>query len=132
MKIFSLKKLMVSFLVLISVISLNSICADASWRRNSIGWWYTEGSSWATGWRLINGNWYYFYSNGYMAHDTTIDGYYLNSSGAWSNSYETAVNAQEYLNSMSIEHKRSKYKNCTDSDILNILKSNMCNHGSWE
>lgn len=36
------------------------------------------------GWLLEDGNWYYFYSNGEMAHDVTIDGYYLSSSGAWS------------------------------------------------
>ena len=34
------------------------------------------------GWNRINGNWYYFnYSDGKMAHDTWIDGYYVNSSG---------------------------------------------------
>ena len=40
-------------------------------------------SSWVTGWKLIDAKWYYFDSNGYMAKDTTIDGYYLNGSGAW-------------------------------------------------
>ena len=51
--------------------------------RNDSDWWYTEGSSWATGWKLIDGNWYYFNSDGYMAHDTTIDGCKLGSNGAW-------------------------------------------------
>ncbi|MBE6089892.1 MAG: hypothetical protein E7206_18035 [Clostridium beijerinckii] len=55
----------------------------AEWKQNSTGWWYTESNSYATGWRSIGGNWYYFYSNGYMASNTSIDGYYLNSSGAW-------------------------------------------------
>lgn len=47
--------------------------------------WYYLGASGAmqTGWLNINGTWYYFNSNGSMAHDTTIDGYTLNSSGAW-------------------------------------------------
>lgn len=36
------------------------------------------------GWQKINGTWYYFYpSDGKMAHNTRINGYYLNSSGAW-------------------------------------------------
>lgn len=39
-----------------------------------------------TGWINDNGNWFYTYGDGIMAHDTTIDGYYLNSSGAWTNS----------------------------------------------
>lgn len=34
-------------------------------------------------WEYINGKWYYFYYSGKMAHDTYIDGYYVNSSGAW-------------------------------------------------
>jgi beta-glucanase (GH16 family) len=37
------------------------------------------------GWQLIDGNWYYFYyGDGKMARNTTIDGYKLNSNGAWS------------------------------------------------
>ena len=36
----------------------------------------------ATGWRFINGNWYYMYSSGAMAHDTYIGAYYVDSSGA--------------------------------------------------
>ena len=57
--------------------------ASSSWKQNSTGWWHAEGNTWATGWKLIDGNWYYFYSDGYMAHDTTIDGYKLASTGAW-------------------------------------------------
>lgn len=76
----------------ISVIAFNSTGASATWEQNSKGWWYTEGNSWATGWKLIDGNWYYFYSDGYMAKDKTIDGYYLNSSGVWINSIKTKDN----------------------------------------
>lgn len=53
------------------------------WKHDSTGWWYKEENSWATGWRLINGTWYYFYSNGYMAANTTVDGFYINENGAW-------------------------------------------------
>lgn len=36
------------------------------------------------GWQKIDGKWYYFYyDNGRMAYNTWIDGYYVNSSGAW-------------------------------------------------
>lgn len=35
------------------------------------------------GWISIDGKWYYFYESGKMAHDTTINGYKLNSSGEW-------------------------------------------------
>lgn len=64
-------------------ILLLPIGVNAEWKQNSTGRWYVEGNSYATGWRLIDGNWYYFYSNGYMASNTKIDGYYLNSIGAW-------------------------------------------------
>ncbi|EHI97642.1 cell wall binding repeat-containing protein [Clostridium sp. DL-VIII] len=78
-----LKRLLASFFTLLILFSIVPIAAHAEWKSNSAGWWYTEGSSWATGWRNIDGNWYYFYSDGYMASDTTIDGYYVNSNGVW-------------------------------------------------
>ena len=83
MKKLKLTKLIASTLVVASVLALTPIGASAEWRQDSTGWWYTESNSWATGWRNINGSWYYFYSDGYMAHDTTIEGYRLDSNGAW-------------------------------------------------
>lgn len=52
------------------------------------GYWYYLGSDgiMKTGWIYDSGNWYYCYSNGQMATDTTINGYYVNSTGAWTNS----------------------------------------------
>lgn len=90
-------------LTMLSVCFLNNVKVEAAWRKNSIGWWYTQGNSWATGWKLINGNWYYFDSNGYMqtgwiksgqdwyylygsgemAKNTVIGQYKLDSSGRW-------------------------------------------------
>ena len=87
----NLKKLLSALLVFISVIALNPTPAHAEWKQNATGWWYTEGSSWATGWRNLDSNWYYFDSNGYMAHDRTVDGYYLNSNGAWATSVPTVT-----------------------------------------
>ncbi|NRU47117.1 hypothetical protein [Clostridium beijerinckii] len=61
------KRLIASFVTLITILAATPLAAHAEWKNNSTGWWYTEGNSWATGWRYIDGNWYYFYSNGYMA-----------------------------------------------------------------
>ena len=36
-----------------------------------------------TGWQKIAGKWYYFYSDGAMAANTTIGGYRLGMDGAW-------------------------------------------------
>ena len=100
-----IKKIITASIAALTILSTASVTANAAWKQNSTGWWYTEGNTWATGWRLINGNWYLFDSNGYMktgwqynngnwyylyssgamAHSTTIDGYYLNASGAWTN-----------------------------------------------
>lgn len=80
-----LTKLVASLLLITSIITLNPIGVSAEWKQNDIGWWYTEGASYSKGWRQIDGNWYYFDKyDGYMATDTDVDGYYLNSSGAWS------------------------------------------------
>ncbi|MDU4659269.1 MAG: hypothetical protein E6X72_05680 [Clostridioides difficile] len=75
------KRLLAGFIAVLSLIAIKPIAANAEWKSNTTGWWYTQRSSWATGWRNINGNWYYFYSDGYMAHDCWIEDCYLNSSG---------------------------------------------------
>jgi putative LPXTG-motif protein cell wall anchor domain protein len=87
-----------------------------SWIQDGKGWWYKEAngsypkSKWmelsynninrwyyfddegymATGWKLINGKWYYLYENtegstikGAMASNTRINGYYVGGDGAW-------------------------------------------------
>lgn len=128
-----IKKLVAISGIIAMTLSINPIVANAEWKSDKYGWWYTEGSSWATGWRNINGNWYYFYSNGYMAHDTTIEGYYLNSSGAWTNNTSSVDElAKEHLNSLTPEYKRQIYGNISDEQILQILISNMNNCGTWE
>lgn len=103
MKRLKLIKVMASLLIMISALALKPTLADAKWKRDSKGWWNTEGSSWSIGWRQIDGKWYYFgqdgymktgwvedngkwyylYSDGSMAHDTSINGYKLGLDGAW-------------------------------------------------
>jgi hypothetical protein len=78
-----LRKVMASSLIAISLMVLSPIGASAEWRQNRTGWWYEEGDSYATGWKLINGKYYYFSTNGYMLHDTYVEGYQLGSDGAW-------------------------------------------------
>ena len=54
---------------------------------NLNGSWYYLNSSGAkeTGWQYINGKWYFLYDTGVMASNTVIDGYNLDSNGAWIN-----------------------------------------------
>lgn len=97
----NIQKLLSLSLIILSI-SI-PISASAEWKQNNIGWWYTDGTSWATGWRYINDNWYYFNTNGYMetgwkeidnsyyyfykdgsmARNAKIDGLLLDSNGRW-------------------------------------------------
>lgn len=92
MKKMKLTKIITSSLVVAAMLTIHPIGASAEWKQDNTGWWYTEGSAWSVGWRLIDSKWYYFYDTGYMAHDTTVNGYKLGSDGAWiktvQNSYE--------------------------------------------
>lgn len=71
----------------------NNSKAQTGWI-NYNGYWYycSSNGTMVTGWQQIGGNWYYFYSDGKMAKDTTIDGYYLNSGGAWTTSTNSSNN----------------------------------------
>ena len=56
---------------------------NGSWKHNSTGWWFQSGSWYPTSqWLKIDGSWYYFKSNGYMASNEWVGNYYLKSSGA--------------------------------------------------
>ena len=54
------------------------------WLAYNGNWYYLDEHGYkTTGWQEINGNWYYLYEDGRMAADTTVDGYYVDSSGVW-------------------------------------------------
>lgn len=98
-----LRNIMITFVAVLSLFLINATGVNAEWKQDSTGWWYSQGSFFDTGWSNIDGQWYYFGSDGYMktgwindadswyylkadgtmAHDCTIDGCYLNSSGKW-------------------------------------------------
>lgn len=96
-----MKKILVGILLVSSMFSVNAQAAPYKWKTVSqygTDYWicYKDNSK-AYGWNNINGNWYYFYDrNGYMAHDTFIDGYYLNSDGAWT--YDIPYVIQRIIN----------------------------------
>lgn len=73
MKELKLTKVIASILVAASVLALNPIGANAEWRQDAKGWWYTEGNSWAEGFRVIDGYLYFFDSQGYMDHGKPND-----------------------------------------------------------
>lgn len=80
----AIKKLFSTLLVFILIALINPIGVNAAWKQDNHGWWYTEGSSWATDWKQIDGKWYHFKSNGYLDQNAwTCYGYYVNSNGEW-------------------------------------------------
>lgn len=78
-----LRNIIALTVVIISLLALNPLRASAEWRQDDTGWWYADGNSYYIGWKLIDGKWYYFNSDGYMAHDIDINGYTLSSDGSW-------------------------------------------------
>lgn len=76
---------------MVGVMSLASAMTSfASWEQQAGGQWkYSENNVYLTGWQWIDGNvdgvseCYYLDSNGVMAVNTTIEGFTVNETGAW-------------------------------------------------
>ncbi|NRZ29305.1 beta strand repeat-containing protein [Clostridium beijerinckii] len=59
---------------------------ETGWKFIDGKWYFLKSNgAMATGWTYVDGSWYYLYSDGSMAGDTEIDGYRLDTSGAWIN-----------------------------------------------
>jgi len=97
-----IKKVICIGLLSISLLGFSSIGASAEWKSDSNGWWNTEGNSYSTGWNEIGGNWYYFYSDGYMAQNQYIGNYYLGNNGAWT------TNIPDYVKKTGVISDNSK------------------------
>ena len=54
------------------------------WKQDHKGWWYQYNKGWypESKWQKIDGTWYYFHADGYMAYNTWIGDYYVSNSGA--------------------------------------------------
>ena len=59
------------------------------WKSNATGWWVEDTSGWypADQWQKIDGIWYYFKPDGYMAANEYYKGYWFNSDGSWDDKY---------------------------------------------
>lgn len=61
-----------------------------SWKSNSKGWWVEDSAGWypQDQWQKIDGIWYYFKPDGYMASCEYYKGYWFNSDGSWDPQYK--------------------------------------------
>ncbi len=100
------------------------------WQSDSAGWWWQEDDgSYAKGsWQWLDGNqdgqWecYYFYDNGYLAVNTTVDGYRVDGNGCWVENaqVQTRTAAQDARQRLQAALEREKAQNTAnlDADML--------------
>ena len=80
--------ILISTLMFTNMFAMTSEAATTStgWKHNDIGWWYVtnkSGSYYKNTWQKINGKWYYFKKDGYMASAEYWGGYWVNPNGSW-------------------------------------------------
>ena len=59
------------------------------WKNNATGWWVEDTSGWypTNQWQKIDGVWYFFKPDGYMASNEYYNGYWFNADGSWDDKY---------------------------------------------
>lgn len=124
----NMKRLITMGLLAASLIAIAPIKANAEWRKDSIGWWYTQGDSYIkNSWKEINGKWYRFGFDGYMIKgwymnvkdDFSFDWYYLNDDGSM-------VTGTKEINGMKYNFDSTgKWIGYNDNEIEDILRNEM-------
>ncbi|WP_455821794.1 N-acetylmuramoyl-L-alanine amidase family protein [Clostridium butyricum] len=103
-----IKSFIAGLALVLGISAASPICASAAWKQDSNGWWNTEGNSYSTGWKQIDGAWYYFTSNGYMQTGWINDNgswYYLNNNGAMKTGWINDNNSWYFLNANGVMQK---------------------------
>ena len=59
------------------------------WKSNATGWWIEDSAGWypTNTWQKIDGTWYFFKPDGYMASGEYYNGYWFNKDGSWDSQY---------------------------------------------
>ena len=60
-----------------------------NWKSDANGWWVEDTDGWypANAWQKIDGTWYFFKPDGYMAMSEYYGGYWFNADGSWDSQY---------------------------------------------
>lgn len=141
-----MNKITKSIIIGIAIVSCVGMATKLSASADTLSIVGNKASVSQTGWLNANGTWYFLNSNGTMAKNTTIDGYVLNSSGAWiqnttNNSGNAANNTskttneyfsntpQSLKNVVSISPKHVYYQN--GNLVMEAYVYNGFNHNVW-
>ena len=59
------------------------------WKSDATGWWVEDTDGWypTNAWQKIDGIWYFFKPDGYMAANEYYNGYWFNADGSWAEQY---------------------------------------------
>lgn len=97
------------------------------WINGTMGWSYMVDGIYIDGWNNIDGKWYYFYKDtNFMAHDTIIDGYYIDSNGVWKKDMPYPI-GQIIKNDMNYLNDRLKNVQWSFYTEENISFRELCN-----
>ena len=60
-----------------------------TWKNDATGWWIEDSAGWypTNSWQKIDGTWYFFKPDGYMASSEYFNGYWFNKDGSWDEQY---------------------------------------------
>lgn len=144
-----LKKILIYILILFSILLFNTFlapktyaeactctaeyCWQPIWHDYEHEWVCYNGNNKIYGWNYINGKWYYFYnSTGYMAHNTFIDGWYVDDNGIWTT--EIPYEIERIINIVpdsQFIYTCGNYYNCEIVQYYNQNLKYLCRYG-WD
>jgi len=147
-----IKKVITIVGIVISITALNPSGVSADWKQEDTGSRYIDGNSYVTGWKNIDNNWYYFDNNGYMkkgwisdngiwyylydngqrATLEVIDGYFVNSSGIYTNTI-TASEARQLISKEDSNYisKITDHETRLSTEYREYSADNMPASGYW-
>ena len=103
-----------------------------SWKSNATGWWIEDTDGWypTNQWQKIDGIWYFFKPDGYMASNEYYNGYWFNADGSWDDKYLLSWKSNStgwWVEDISSDCRQSRLRNevfATDFSVLDYVAAN--------
>ena len=88
---------------------------EGMWKQNAVGWWFEDTSGWypKSDWVKIDGDWYYFEEDGYMASNKWVDDSWVDKDGKYDSSKKKTTTTT----------KTTEYQVRITAGALNVRKS---------